>query len=202
MISDRYLTLGTDSEGLYREKASKFIAFAFPVADEAAFTQRCARIAKEHHTCRHVCFAWITGASGDRYRANDAGEPAGTAGKPILRQLQGAKLTYAAIVVVRYFGGTLLGKGGLVHAYAESAREAIAMNTIIERIVRSSLRIQCTYALVEGIKNDVAKCEGEIIAADYAERCDLTVAIARSHVHAFIARWELAGAIVATDQPK
>jgi len=202
MSDDRYLTLASESEGLYREKASKFIAFAFPVADEAAFTQRCARIAKEHHTCRHVCYAWVLGEAGDRYRANDAGEPAGTAGKPILRQVQGAKLTFAAIVVVRYFGGTLLGKGGLVHAYAESAREAIAMNTIIERVVRSSLRIQCTYALVEGIKNDVAKCEGEMIAAAYAERCDLTVAIARSHVPAFIARWELAGANVAPDQPK
>lgn len=202
MISDRYLTLARESEGLYREKASKFIALAFPVSDEADFTRRCALIAKEHHTCRHVCYAWIIGETGDHYRANDAGEPAGTAGRPILRQLQGAKLTYAAIVVVRYFGGTLLGKGGLVHAYAESAREALAKNTIIERVVRTSLRIQCTYALVEGIKNDVAKCEGEMIAAEYAERCDLVVAIAMSHVPAFTARWELAGAIIAPDQPK
>ena len=202
MSSDRFLTLASESEGLYREKASKFIAFAFPVADETDFTRRCSLIAKEHHTCRHVCYAWVLGEARDRYRANDAGEPAGTAGKPILRQLQGAKLTYAAIVVVRYFGGTLLGKGGLVHAYAESARGAIAKNMIIERVVRLSLRIQCTYALIEGIKNDIAKCEGEMITADYAERCDLVVAIAKSHVPAFIARWELAGAIIAPDHPK
>ncbi len=202
MIGDRYLTLGAESEGLYREKASKFIAFAFPIADEADFAQRCALIAKEHHTCRHVCYAWVLGGSGDRYRANDAGEPSGTAGKPILRQLQGAKITYAAIVVVRYFGGTLLGKGGLVHAYAEAAREAIAKNTVIERVVRTSLRIRCTYELVEAIKNDVAKYEGEMIAAEYAERCDLLAAIAMSQVPAFTARWELAGAIIAPDQPK
>lgn len=202
MNRDRYLTFGSESEGLYREKASKFIAFGFPITDEPDFTHRCALIAKEHHTCRHVCYAWIIGEAGDRYRANDAGEPAGTAGKPILRQLQSAKLTHAAIVVVRYFGGTLLGKGGFVHAYAEAAREAIAMNTIIERIVRMSLRMRCVYALVEGIKNDVAKCEGEVISADYAERCDLLVAIVKSRVPAFIARWELAGALVIPDQPK
>ncbi len=202
MNSDRYLTFATESEGTYREKASKFIAFAFPMNDEAVFAERCALIAKEHHTCRHVCYAWVLGEAGDRHRANDAGEPAGTAGKPILRQLQAAKLTYAAIVVVRYFGGTLLGKGGLVHAYAEAAREAIARNTIIERVVLTTLRIGCSYALVEGIKNDVAKCEGSIIAADYAERCDLTLAIARGHVPAFTARWAFAGATVAPDQPK
>ncbi len=202
MIGDHYLTLATESEGLYREKASKFIAFAFPVSDEADFTRRCALIAKEHHSCRHVCYAWVIGENGDRYRANDAGEPAGTAGKPILRQLQGAKLTYAAVVVVRYFGGTLLGKGGLVHAYAEAAREALAKNSVIERVVRTSMRIQCGYGLVEGIKNDVAKCEGEMLAAEYAERCDLIVAVAKSHVPTFTARWELAGAIVAPDQPK
>ena len=85
---------------------------------------------------------------------------------------------------------------------AEAAREAIAMNTIIERIVRMSLRMRCVYALVEGIKNDVAKCEGEVISADYAERCDLLVAIVKSRVPAFIARWELAGALVIPDQPK
>jgi uncharacterized YigZ family protein len=202
MSSDRYLTLGSGSEGLYREKASKFIAFAFPIGDEADFAQRCTLIAKEHHTCRHVCYAWVLDEAGDRYRANDAGEPTGTAGKPILRQLQRAKLTYAAIVVVRYFGGTLLGKGGLVHAYAEAAREAIAKNTIIERVVRTSLRVRCTYALVEAMKNDVAECEGEMITADYTERCDIVVAIARSRVAAFVARWQFAGATVGPDQPK
>lgn len=202
MSNDRYLTLASRSEGLVREKASKFIAFAFPIADETDFAEHCTLIAKEHHTCRHVCYAWVLGVAGDRFRANDAGEPAGTAGRPILRQLQGEKLTHAAIVVVRYFGGTLLGKGGLVHAYAEAAREGIAKNNIIERIVRSTLGIACTYALVEAIKNDVTICEGEMIAADYAERCELVVAIARSHVPTFIARWELAGAIVARDQPK
>jgi uncharacterized YigZ family protein len=202
MSSDRYFTLASESEGLYREKASRFIAFAFPVGDEADFARRCLLIAKEHHTCRHVCYAWVLGEAGDRFRANDAGEPAGTAGKPILRQLQGAKLTHAAIVVVRYFGGTLLGKGGLVHAYAEAARGAIAKNSIIERVVRSSLLVHCPYALVEGIKNDVARCEGEMIAADYAERCDLVVAVARNQVPAFVARWELAGAIVGPLQPK
>ena len=202
MSSDRYLTLASETKGLYREKASKFIANAFPIADEDGFAKRCAMIAKEHHTCRHVCYAWVLGESGDHHRANDAGEPSGTAGKPILRQLQGARLTFAAIVVVRYFGGTLLGKGGLVHAYAEAARLALAEATITERVVRDALIVECGYALVEAVKSDVVACEGVIVSSGYAERCMLHVAIARSALSSFAERWRIAGAIVRNDQPK
>lgn len=200
--TDRYLTLGSESEGLYREKASKFIAYAFPIGDEADFTRRLASIAKEHHACRHVCHAWVLGETGDRFRANDAGEPAGTAGRPVLRQLQGAGVTNAALVVVRYFGGTLLGKGGLVHAYAEAARAAIASNTIVERTIRSELRVTCGYALVEALKSDVLKYGGEILEAVYAERCSLRVAIGRAAVPAFTEHWRIAGAEVVPDQAK
>ena len=202
MSNDRYLTLSSESKGFYGEKASKFIANAFPIADEDGFAKRCAMIAKEHHTCRHVCYAWVLGEKGDRHRANDAGEPSGTAGKPILRQLHGARLTFAAIVVVRYFGGTLLGKGGLVHAYAEAAHLALAEATITERVVRDGLTVTCGYALVEAVKNDAALCEGTIVSADYGERCVLHVNIARNAVASFMERWRIAGAIVDVDQPK
>ncbi len=108
MSVDRYLTLATVSVGEHREKASRFIAHAFPISDEDDFKEKLAAIAKDHHSARHICFAWVLGETGDHFRAFDAGEPSGSAGKPMLRQLQGRDLTHSAIVTVRYFNGTLL----------------------------------------------------------------------------------------------
>ncbi|MFT3885530.1 MAG: YigZ family protein [Flavobacteriales bacterium] len=202
MSPDRYRTLSGDSEGLYREKASKFIAAAFPITDEEHFKQRCAAIAREHHASRHVCYAWVLGDAGERHRANDAGEPAGTAGKPILRPLQAMGLTYAAIVVVRYFGGTLLGKAGLVHAYGEAARQALAHAAIVERVALDELEITCTYAHMEAIKRDVSVNGGEVHAADFTDRCVLRVGVPQSTAEALIAQWDLSGAQVRRVQAK
>ena len=102
MSADRYLTLARASVGELREKASRFIAHAFPISEEDDFKSKLAAIAKDHHSARHICFAWVLGEAGDRFRAFDAGEPSGSAGKPMLRQLQGRELTYSAIVTVRY----------------------------------------------------------------------------------------------------
>ena len=197
-----YRTLAVESEGLYREKASKFIAYAFPIASEEAFALRCAAIAKEHHTCRHVCYAWVLGHAGERYRANDAGEPNGTAGKPILRRLQASEITEAAIVVVRYFGGTLLGKGGLVHAYGEAAAMAIASNTVIERVLHTPVRIRCTHAHAGSLKNDVLRIGGSVSAASYAEPCELVVNIPRCASERFVERWQPVVISLTVDQPK
>lgn len=201
-MSDRYHTLAGEGAGLYREKASKFIACAFPIASEEAFKERCAAIAREHHASRHVCYAWVLGDAGERYRANDAGEPAGTAGKPILRPLQTAGLTHAAIVVVRYFGGTLLGKAGLVHAYGEAARLAMEAAPRIERIVLQSLLVICPYALVDTIKRDVRMHTGEVHAMDMGAACRLHVGIPASAIPALRERWRIAGAEVVDDQAK
>lgn len=202
MSTDRYRTLAGESEGLYREKASKFIARAFPIADEDAFKERCEAIAREHHASRHVCYAWVLGDAGERHRANDAGEPAGTAGRPILRPLQSAGLTYAAIVVVRYFGGALLGKAGLIHAYGEAARQALEHATAIERVLLDECEVTCTYALVEAIKRDVSVHGGEVRAADFSDRCVLRTALPRSVLDAVMEQWTAQGAQVRRVQPK
>ena len=202
MSADRYLTLAGESDGLYREKASKFLAWAFPITDEEAFRARMEAIAREHHTSRHVCYAWILDEDGQRYRANDAGEPSGTAGKPMLRQLQALSLTHAAVVVVRYFGGTLLGKAGLVHAYAEAAREALANNTIIERVLLRQLLLQCTYAQVEEARNEVMKVGGEVRDASYGEPCELRVALPLSMIVQSSEKWMRMGMLVKNDQEK
>jgi len=106
MSTDRYRTLASAGTGQLREKASRFIGIAFSMADEEAFKQRMQEFMKEHHNARHFCYAWVLGDAGERHRANDAGEPAGTAGKPILNRIQARDLTYCGVIVVRYFGRT------------------------------------------------------------------------------------------------
>ncbi|MBQ1752437.1 MAG: YigZ family protein [Paludibacteraceae bacterium] len=120
------------AEGFYKEKSSKFLSFAHHVESIDEAKAIVAKYKKEHHKARHVCFAYRLGADGSIYRAADDGEPAGTAGKPILKQLEGAGLTNSMVVVVRYFGGTLLGTGGLVRAYKEAAADALSHAKIID----------------------------------------------------------------------
>ncbi|MBK8338612.1 MAG: YigZ family protein [Flavobacteriales bacterium] len=142
MNGDRYITLALRSEGIFRDKASKFIGIAFPIAHEEEFKEVLGTIAREHHSARHHCYAWVLGADGERYRGTDAGEPSGTAGKPILGQLRKRSITHAAVVVVRYFGGTLLGRSGLMHAYGEAAHLALEDNRTIEHVLFAHFHVR------------------------------------------------------------
>ncbi|MEO8732844.1 MAG: YigZ family protein [Flavobacteriales bacterium] len=202
MSVDRYLTLATVSIGERREKASRFIAHAFPISDEDDFKEKLAAIAKDHHSARHICFAWVLGETGDRFRAFDAGEPSGSAGKPMLRQLQGRDLTHSAIITVRYFGGTLLGQAGLARAFSAAAQEAIANNAIIERIVFIELIVHCSYAEVEALRQDVLLLKGEVLHADFLERCVLRVAVPRGCVEECTERWRRYGLKISPLQEK
>lgn len=193
MSADRYLTLAGESTGTYREKASKFIGYAFPISDEPGFRARCEAIAKAEHSARHCCYAWVLGPDGARHRASDDGEPAGTAGRPILRQLQARGLEQAAVVVVRYFGGTLLGKAGLVHAYGEAAREALASATVVERVIRGTLVVSCGYEHIERVKRDAAMNDGEVVHAELTTACVLHVDVARSAMERLIGLWRRDG---------
>lgn len=115
-------TLTQLSEGIYKEKGSKFLAYAMPIESKEEVKEIVNRYKKEHHKAKHVCFAYRIG---EDIRANDNGEPSGTAGRPILRQIDAANLDHVLVVVVRYFGGTLLGTGGLINAYKTAAQDAI-----------------------------------------------------------------------------
>lgn len=199
MMPDHYLTLAGTGTGIYREKASKFIGFAFPITDETDFRRECEAIAKAEHAARHVCYAWVLGTDGARHRAQDDGEPAGTAGRPILRQLQAAGLTRAAIVVVRYFGGTLLGKAGLVHAYGEAARASLAEAPVVRQVVRGTLVVRCGYDKLANVKRDAALHEGEVVHAEYSDVCLLHVAVALHAVSTLRAQWTTEG--IQVDQP-
>ncbi len=123
---------------MYKDKGSKFYAFAYPVQTVEQIKEILAEKRKEYYDARHVCYAYMLGYERNQFRANDDGEPSGTAGRPILGQINSSNLTDILIVVVRYFGGTLLGTSGLIQAYKTSAAEAISTATIEERIVEKT----------------------------------------------------------------
>ena len=132
------MTISSVSEALYKDKGSKFYAFAYPVQTVEQIKEILAEKRKEYYDARHVCYAYMLGYERAQFRANDDGEPSGTAGRPILGQINSSNLTDILIIVVRYFGGTLLGTSGLIQAYKTSAAEAIAAATIEERIVEKT----------------------------------------------------------------
>lgn len=152
-MEDTYKTISTPSEGLFKDKGSKFIAYAYPVTSEDQIKEIVQSIKKEHYSARHHCYAWRLGHEKLLFRANDDGEPSSTAGKPILGQIQSFDLTNILIVVVRYFGGTLLGVSGLINAYRNAALDAINQAEIVEKLVEKDLLIEFDY----GVMNDVMK---------------------------------------------
>jgi len=152
-----YRTITHSSSGLYREKGSKFLAYATPIADREAFAEFAAGLRKEHPKARHHCFAYRLGYDGEDYRASDDGEPSGTAGKPILGRMISLDLTYVAIIVVRYFGGKLLGAAGLVRAYKLAAEDALAAATIKEIPITVDYTIACDYGHVGKLEEAMAR---------------------------------------------
>lgn len=151
MFEDTYHTIAAPSQGLYKEKGSKFLAFAFPVSSVEEVKAHLDALRKEYFDARHHCYAYILGANKDAYRVNDDGEPSGTGGRPIHGQLLSADLTNTLIVVVRYFGGILLGASGLANAYKAAARDAINNATIEERTIDVVYRLYFEYALMNDV---------------------------------------------------
>ena len=145
MFDDTYRTLASPSEGLYKEKGSKFLAFAYPVHNLDDIKAHLEQLRKDYFDARHHCYAYILGPRKDAFRANDDGEPSGTGGRPIHGQLLSADLTDTLIVVVRYFGGILLGASGLANAYKTAARDAIDHATIIEKTIDVRYRFLFAY---------------------------------------------------------
>jgi len=153
MESDSYRTIQSASQGLYKEKGSRFLSFAFPVSDQEEIKPIIEKLRKEHHEARHHCYAYIIGQKRNIWRVNDDSEPSGTAGRPILGQINSFGLTNVLIVVSRYFGGTLLGVSGLINAYRSAAASAISNAEIIKCTVQEFYEINYPYISM----NDVMK---------------------------------------------
>ncbi len=179
-MRDAYLTIANPTDGLFKDKGSKFLAFAFPVETEDEIKDYIQIIKKEHHSARHHCYAWRLGADKSQSRANDDGEPSSTAGKPILGQIQRLDLTNILIVVVRYFGGTLLGVGGLINAYREAAAAALAEAEIVERLVEVQFWAEFDYLNMNSVMKVFKDENLPQKKTDFDLRCKIRSSIRKS----------------------
>ena len=172
-----FLTIASASEGLYKEKGSKFIAFAYPVKSEEEVKEKLDFLRKKYFDARHHCFAYRLGANSERYRANDDGEPANSAGKPILGQLIARNLTNILVVVVRYFGGILLGVGGLAQAYKQAAADALDHAEIITEAVTETWSLTFDFADMNLVLKVVKNMNLECFAQHFDLTCSMKVKI-------------------------
>ena len=185
-MKDFFLTIKKKSQGLYKDKGSKFISLAFPVSSEDEINSIIHSLRKEYHEARHHCFAWMLGPSGEKYRSNDDGEPSGTAGKPILGQIRSGKLTNILVVVIRYFGGVLLGTGGLTKAYREATADALANAEIVENYVTDTYAISFRYENTNQIYKIIDDCEGKQLERVFSEKCRMTICVRESCSQRFV----------------
>ncbi len=179
-MTDTYLTITAPAEGQYTEKRSKFLAFAFPVGGVEEVKELVEAHQKRYYDARHVCYAYMLGFDRATFRGNDNGEPSGTAGKPILGQINSNCLTDVLIIVVRYFGGVKLGTSGLIQAYKAAAAEAIAAATVVERTVDEQIDIAFEYALMNQVMRIVKEEGPAIVSQSFDNDCTMTLAIRAS----------------------
>lgn len=164
---DTFLTIAVPAEGIYKEKGSKFLAFAYPVTSEYEIKIHLEELRKKYYDARHYCYAYILGKDKDVFRANDDGEPSSTAGKPILGQLYAANVSNVLIVVVRYFGGKKLGVSGLITAYKTAAADVLNNAKIVPHILKQDIIVQCSFAEVDKVMRLAKNYDLQILSQDY-----------------------------------
>jgi uncharacterized YigZ family protein len=179
-MEDIYQTIEQESQGYFKDKGSKFYAFAFPVKSEKEVKEILLRLHKEHYSARHHCYAWRLGTEEITFRANDDGEPSSTAGKPILGQLQSFNVTNILIVVVRYFGGTLLGVSGLINAYRNAAADALGNAEIKQKIIEREVVLDFTYNELADVMNIIKQENLTVIQTQFEEKCNLIFSVRKS----------------------
>jgi len=176
-MSDTYKTIISEAEGLYKEKGSKFLSFAMPVSTADQAKEIVKEYRKKYYDARHVCYAYMIGAERTDFRANDDGEPSGTAGRPILGQINSRELTNVLVIVIRYFGGILLGTGGLVVAYKEATADALDRTEIIEKTVDIRISISFDYVLMNDVMRVIKDVNAQITAQTYVNQCMMQLSI-------------------------
>ena len=179
-MDDSYKTIEKISEGYITERKSKFISYVIPVKTEDEVMTILEEYRKEYHNARHVCWAYMLGTTRENFRANDDGEPSGTAGRPILGQINSFELTDVLIIVVRYFGGTLLGTGGLIRAYKEAAEAAIENAEIVEKTIDDTFVLHFEYPLLNDVMRVLHQFEESVWTQNFTETCEMEVTIRQS----------------------
>lgn len=197
MASDTYLTIAAPSEAASRERSSKFLAYAYPVQSEEQIRNLLDALRRKYYDATHHCYAWRLGPTGAAFRANDDGEPSGTAGKPILGQLLSNDLTDCLVVVVRYFGGTKLGVAGLIAAYREAAAEAIGAAEIVERTVDRTVTVDFPYVAMNDLMRVIKEEQPRIEEQRFDNLCTMRLSIRESRAEALIEKLKKAGGSVA-----
>lgn len=190
LFDDTYKTITCTSEGIFRDKGSKFIGYAYPIKSEVEIKEIIAKLRNEHNKARHFCWAIRLTADRNVFKLNDDGEPSGTAGRPILNTLLSADLTNILVVVVRYFGGTLLGVPGLINAYKTATIEAIKANKIISKTVNDVYQINFDYLAMNQVMKIIKEENINVISQDFDTHCQIKFEIRKSNLNLVLGKLE------------
>ncbi|MFI3316225.1 MAG: YigZ family protein [Rikenellaceae bacterium] len=188
MQEDTYKTILTDAEALYKEKSSKFLIYAYHIESEEQVKEYLEPLRKLHYDATHHCYAWRVGFRGEKFRANDDGEPSSTAGKPILGQLISHQVTNCLIVVVRYFGGTKLGVSGLIEAYRDSAALVLQQAQIVELTIDVIIDVDFSYLSMNSVMRIIKEEQPKIISQEFDNLCRMRLAIRESKSEILISK--------------
>ncbi|SFF55288.1 IMPACT family protein [Thermoflexibacter ruber] len=174
---DTYFSIKQETQTIYKEKGSKFLAFAFPVQNEQAIKEHLSALRKKYYDATHHCYAYLLGKEKKVFRAKDDGEPNGTAGLPILNQIRSKEITNVLVVVVRYFGGAKLGASGLINAYKTASAEVLAQAEVVEKIITQTLQIHFDYYLTNEVMKLIKENEAIIEQQTFEDRCKICLRI-------------------------
>ena len=182
MAADYYNTIENPSVAEFKDRGSKFIAYAFPITDVNTFKERLAEIKKEHPKATHHCFAYRLGLDGNNFRVSDDGEPSGSAGRPILGQIDSKQVTNILIIVVRYFGGTLLGVPGLINAYKTAAALALQVTPIVHKPVEINYSLRFDYTIMNDVMMIVKQCDCTILSQEMQLFCQMKIGVPKNRL--------------------
>ncbi|WP_214070310.1 YigZ family protein [Mucilaginibacter sp. dw_454] len=188
LFDDTYKTIVSAAEGVFRDRGSKFLAFAYPIQSDSQIKEIVAKLKTEHPKANHHCWAMRLTVDRSVFKLNDDGEPSGTAGRPILNTLLSKDLTNILVVVVRYFGGTLLGVPGLINAYKVATEEALAAAQIIEKTVNDIYTISFDYLQMNDIMRLIKDADLQIIEQQFDNDCSIQVSIRKTQVNMVLAK--------------
>lgn len=187
-MTDEYRSIAAEAEGLFKDNGSRFLALAYPVESEARIKEIVGALKKEYHDARHYCYAYRLGYKADVFRANDDGEPSGSAGRPILGQIDSMGLSDVLVVVVRWFGGIKLGIPGLIRAYKSSTADALSNATVITKTAAKNFKVAFPYETMNSVMKTVKELGIEVRGTDFGTVCSLTARVRLSLEETFIRR--------------
>jgi len=187
---DEYLTISEPFEGFFKDRGSKFLAFAYPVSTEEEIKAIQEQLRSDYHDARHHCFAYMLGKDKNIFRANDDGEPSSTAGKPILGQINSFELTNILIIVIRYFGGTKLGVSGLINAYKTAAEEALKNAKIIKRTLHDIYELRFEYPVMNDVMKIMKEQQIEHIDQNFELSCSITLSLRKADIDRVLSKFD------------